>query len=183
MGFKVLQTVRSSRQRSTALLSIILTACYCITVANRGEIDRFPDFSKGFAMSDEFCRCPPTTGSETGLRRMISARRIAIVGLSDDPSRPSFDVAGYLLGWQGNCPGQPELPHGDGPDMLSQSLEAVPGKIDLVNVFRRPEFCPDVARSAVAVGAGALAAKRVVSDEAEAIARQGRARFRAGPLH
>ena len=49
----------------------------------------------------------------------------------------------------------------------------MPGKIDLVNVFRRSEFCPDVARSAVAAGAkGLWLQSGVVSPEAEAIARK-----------
>jgi predicted CoA-binding protein len=125
-------------------------------------------------MSDEFCKLPSDAGSEKDvIRRMISARRIAIVGLSDDPSRPSFDVAGYLLAaGKEIVPVNPKYRSVMGLACYP-NLEAVPDKIDLVNVFRRPEFCPGVARSAVAVGASGLWLQSgVVSAEAEAIARQ-----------
>ena len=49
----------------------------------------------------------------------------------------------------------------------------MPGPIDVVDVFRRPEHCPDVVRDAVAVGAkGVWLQSGVVSDEAERIARE-----------
>ncbi len=51
------------------------------------------------------------------------------------------------------------------------SLAEIDEPIDLVDVFRRSEFCPDVARQAVEVGAGALWLQLgVVSTEAKAIA-------------
>ena len=53
------------------------------------------------------------------------------------------------------------------------SLAAVPGPIDVVDVFRRPEFCADVVRDAVAVGAkGVWLQSGITSDEARAIARE-----------
>ena len=85
-------------------------------------------------------------------------RVIAVVGLSANPERPSNQVAWYLhhqgfrlFGVNPRCPspevfGVPVLP----------SLDRVPEPIDLVDVFRRPEYTPDVAREAVAVRAGAL---------------------------
>jgi predicted CoA-binding protein len=52
-----------------------------------------------------------------------------------------------------------------------QSLAEIDEPIDLVDVFRRPEFCPDVARDAVAAGAKALWLQLgIVSDEARRIA-------------
>ena len=54
------------------------------------------------------------------------------------------------------------------------SLAEIEESIDLVDVFRRPEYTPDVAREAVAVGANALWLQLgVVSDEARTIAEQG----------
>ena len=51
------------------------------------------------------------------------------------------------------------------------SLEDVPGTIDVVDVFRRPEFCADVVRSAVAAGAkGVWLQSGIVSPEAEQVA-------------
>ena len=124
-------------------------------------------------MSDESCRLPSDAGDEkTAIRRMTSARRIAIVGLSDDPSRPSFGVAGYLLSaGKEIVPVNPKYRQVMGLACYP-SLEAVPGKIDLVDVFRRAEFCPNVVRSAVKIGAsGVWLQSGIVSAEAEAIAR------------
>jgi predicted CoA-binding protein len=51
------------------------------------------------------------------------------------------------------------------------SLDEVPEPIDIVDVFRRPEHTPDVARAAVAAGARALWLQLgIASDEARAIA-------------
>jgi hypothetical protein len=87
------------------------------------------------------------------IRRMLDAHRIAVVGLSDDPSRPSFGIARYLL-----SAGKEVIPVNPNHQTVLglkcySSLEAVPGAIDLVNVFRRPEHCADVVRSAIAIGA------------------------------
>jgi predicted CoA-binding protein len=85
--------------------------------------------------------------------RMLQARRIAVVGLSDDPSRPSFRVASYLQS-QG-IEIVPVNPHGFiilGVHCLP-SLAKVQGPIDVVDVFRRPEFCPEIVREAIAAGA------------------------------
>ena len=53
------------------------------------------------------------------------------------------------------------------------SLAEVEEPIDLVDVFRRPEYCPDVAREAAVVGAGALWLQLgIVSPEARLVARE-----------
>ena len=58
------------------------------------------------------------------------------------------------------------------------SLDQVPEPIDLVDVFRRPEYTPDVARAAVAEGAGAVWLQLGIrSDEARAIAVDGGLRY------
>ena len=98
---------------------------------------------------------------------------IAVVGLSANPDRPSNQVGWYLhhqgyrlFGVNPMCPapevfGVPVLP----------ALDQVPEPIDLVDVFRRPEYTPDVARQAVAVGARALWLQLGIrSAEARAIA-------------
>jgi len=87
-----------------------------------------------------------------------SAKVIAVVGLSHNPERPSNQVAWYLH-HQGY-----EL-YGVNPRLAGQevfgipvvaSLAEVPKPIDVVDVFRRAEYTPDVARDAVAVDARAL---------------------------
>lgn len=126
-------------------------------------------------MNGEACRLPSDESDSEApmLRRMLSARRIAVVGLSDDPSRASYDVANCL-----RSAGKEVVPVNPNHKSILgltcyPSLEAVPGKIDLVNVFRRPEHCADVARSAVAVGAGGVWLQSgIVSDEARAVARR-----------
>ena len=48
-------------------------------------------------MSSEYGTFPSRGGEGSeAIRRMLSARRIAVVGLSDDPSRPGFGVASFL---------------------------------------------------------------------------------------
>ena len=100
------------------------------------------------------------------------ARTIAVVGASPRPNRPSHGVMRYLLSEGYRCiPVRPR----DCDEVLGvpcvQTLAEIDEPIDLVDVFRRPEFCPDVARDAVAAGAGALWLQLgIVSPEARAIA-------------
>lgn len=99
-------------------------------------------------------------------------RTIALVGASPRPERPSHDVMRYLLaaGYR-VIPVRPR----DCDEILGvpcmTSLAEIEEPIDLVDVFRRPEYTPDVARDAVAVGAKALWLQLgVLSDEARRIA-------------
>ena len=85
------------------------------------------------------------------------ARTIAIVGASPRAGRPSHGVMRYLLehGYR-VIPVRPR----DCDEVLGvpcvASLAEIGEPVDLVDVFRRPEFCADVAQEAVAAGAGAL---------------------------
>ena len=99
------------------------------------------------------------------------ARTIALVGASPRPSRPSHGVMRYLLE-QGYrvVPVRPDCDEVLGVRCVG-SLAEIDGPIDLVDVFRRPEFCAEVAREAVAVGATALWLQLgIVSPEARRIA-------------
>jgi uncharacterized protein len=100
------------------------------------------------------------------------ARTIAIVGASPRPSRPSHGVMRYLLdhGYR-VIPVRPR----DCDEVLGvpcvASVAEIGEPVDLVDVFRRPESCADVAREAVAAGAGALWLQLgIVSPEARRIA-------------
>jgi predicted CoA-binding protein len=99
---------------------------------------------------------PPSESDDAIIRKLLKARRIAIVGLSDDPSRVSHGIGQYLqsVGYT-IVPVNPTHEAVLGEKCYPR-LEDVPGKLDLVNVFRRPEFCADVAKSAVAINAGGL---------------------------
>ena len=110
--------------------------------------------------------------ARTALEIMAGARTIALVGASPRPERPSNSVMRYLLA-QGYrvIPVRPVGP----PEILGQrrvgTLAEIEEQIDLVDVFRRSEFCPDLARQAVEAGAGALWLQLgVVSAEARTIA-------------
>ncbi len=84
------------------------------------------------------------------------ARTIAVVGASPDPSRTSHRVMRYLQGAGYRC--IPVNPNAD--EVLGErcypSLADLPEPVDLVDVFRRAEYCADVAREAAATGAPAL---------------------------
>jgi predicted CoA-binding protein len=84
------------------------------------------------------------------------AKSIAIVGASPDPARPSHGVMAYLLraGYR-VVPVNPLAGEVLGQPCLS-SLAELEEPVDLVDVFRRAEHCGEVAREAVAAGAGAL---------------------------
>ena len=99
------------------------------------------------------------------------ARTIAIVGASQKPSRPSRHVMLYLLAAGYRCiPVRPDEDEVLGVPVV-RSLAKIEEPIDVVDVFRRAEFCADVAREAVAAGAGALWLQTGIrSAEARAIA-------------
>ena len=94
--------------------------------------------------------------AETIDRVLHYANRIAVIGLSSDPARPSFGVTSYLVskGMQ-ITPVNPHETEVFGVAAVD-SLDLVVGDIDVVNVFRRPAAAPEVARLAVEKGARAL---------------------------
>ena len=112
--------------------------------------------------------------TDQDLRQLLQdAKVIAVVGLSANPDRASNQVAWYLhhQGYRlfGINPASSE-PEVNGIPMLA-TLDEVPEPIDIVDVFRRPEHTPEVARAAVAAGARALWLQLgIASDEARAIA-------------
>jgi predicted CoA-binding protein len=77
------------------------------------------------------------------------ARNIAVVGLSNSPLRPSHGVAAYMQ-TQGYriIPVNPTITDALGEQAYGSLLD-VKEKIDIVNVFRRPEFVPDVVDQAI----------------------------------
>jgi predicted CoA-binding protein len=101
-------------------------------------------------------------------------RTIAVVGLSSKPNRPSLEVARYLQehGYR-IVPVNPKETEVLG-ERAYASLADVPERIDVVDVFRRAEETPAIAREAVAIGARVLWLQEgIVSDEAARIATEG----------
>jgi hypothetical protein len=118
----------------------------------------------------------PLGGSAT-LELLRTARRIAVVGASPDPTRPSHGVMARLLAAGYDCvPVNPNASSVLGR-LSFPSVEAATeatGTFDIVDVFRRPEYTPAIARSAVATRARALWLQLgIVSWEAAGIAADG----------
>jgi uncharacterized protein len=102
---------------------------------------------------------------------LAETRTIALVGASPRPERPSHGVMRYLLE-QGYrvIPVRPHRSEILGVPCVA-SLRDIDEPVDLVDVFRRPEFCPAVAEDAVAAGAKALWLQLgIVSPQARQIA-------------
>jgi len=100
----------------------------------------------------------PRASASQRLRILNENNVIAMVGLSADPMRPSHFAAIYM-----QAEGYtiiPVNPRYAGQTILGQevyaSLADIPGSVDIVDVFRKPEDCPQVAREAVAIGANVL---------------------------
>ncbi len=85
-----------------------------------------------------------------------NGRTIAVVGLSSKPYRPSRGVAEYMqsAGYR-IIPVNPMETEVLGEKSYAR-LEDIPFHIDIVNVFRRSEFVPEIVKSAIAVGAHAV---------------------------
>jgi predicted CoA-binding protein len=85
-----------------------------------------------------------------------SARTIAVVGLSNKRFRPSYGVAEYMkrAGYRiiPVNPGQPEIMG----ETCYPDLDSIPEPIDIVDIFRRSEFVPEIVEAAIRKGAKAL---------------------------
>lgn len=101
------------------------------------------------------------------------ARNIAVVGLSSSPLRPSYGVAAYLqtVGYH-IIPVNPNI-RGALGEKAWPSLRDVPEKIDIVDIFRRPEFVPEVVDLAIELKVPAIWMQEgVIHEEAAAKARR-----------
>lgn len=119
----------------------------------------------------------PLLSDAAAIELLRDAKRIAVVGASSRPWRASNSVMRYLLDRGYDCvPVTPTRKQVLGLacyDSLEQAVAAT-GPFDIVDVFRRPEYAPDIARSAVATGCGALWLQQgVISPEAVRIADAG----------
>jgi uncharacterized protein len=96
---------------------------------------------------------PPTDPVTELLKR---AKTIAVVGLSDNPLRPSHGVSAYMqsLGYR-IIPVNPKIESCLGEKAYASLLE-VPERIDIVDIFRRPEFVEEVVDQAIQLKAPAI---------------------------
>jgi len=109
------------------------------------------------------------------LRRILSRdRTIAVVGLSAEWHRPSYFAAKYMQerGYR-IVPVNPRYPEILGEQSYAR-LEDIPFPVGMVDVFRKAEEIPAIARSAVAIGAKSLWQQLgLMSEEADRIATEG----------
>lgn len=122
---------------------------------------RRPNEKEGYAMFEN--------PSHDELREILQrARTIAVVGLSDNPDRPSYSVSaemqrrGYRI-----IPVNPALSEALG-EKAYPSLLDLPEPVDIVNVFRRSDALMNVVREAVQISAPVIWAQEGVYDEAAA---------------
>ena len=99
---------------------------------------------------------------------LASAKTIAVVGLSAKPYRASYGVtetlqsAGYRI-----FPVNPNETEVLGEKCYAR-LEDIPEKIDIVDIFRRSEFVPEIVDAAIRIGARAIWMQEGVEDEPSA---------------
>ncbi len=108
-------------------------------------------------MSDGRCEVPesnPTSGEIVDI--LTRAKTVAVVGLSSNPEKDSYRVAKYLQdhGYR-VIPVNPAYEEVLGEKSYA-SVKDVPGHVDIVDVFRKPEFIPEVVDDAIAKGAGTV---------------------------
>ena len=115
----------------------------------------------------------PITEAARITKLLQSAKTIAVVGLTDTPTRPSYGVSHYMQS-QGYriIPVNPNIKEWEG-EKAYPSLLDVPEKIDIVDVFRRPDAVPAVVEQAIQIKAPAIwMQESVVHQEAAEKARQ-----------
>ncbi len=87
---------------------------------------------------------------------ILAMKTIAVVGLSPKEVRPSYGVARYL-----QSVGYKMIPVNPGHlEILGEksypTLKDIPVKVDVVDVFRRPEYVMPIAEAAIEIGAKAI---------------------------
>lgn len=111
--------------------------------------------------------------SRDEIKRILQeSQTIAVVGLSDDPEKPSHSVSAAM-----KAKGYKIIPVNPKADTILgekayPSLRDIPEKVDIVDVFRRPEHTPAIAKEAVEIGAKTLWLQLgVINEEAAEIAK------------
>ena len=104
---------------------------------------------------------PVTLLDDAGIVELLrTAKRIAVVGASSNPARPSHGVFRSMVAAGYECvpvnPNETAVEGVAAVATLAEAAAALGGRIDIVDVFRRPELTEEIAREAVAVGARAL---------------------------
>lgn len=117
---------------------------------------------------EESCPLPrPVADDEAAaVRELLRMKRIAVVGMSADPGRAGHYVPEYLIGrGKDVVPVNPKETEILGRRCYA-ALADVPGGMDMVLVFRRPEYCEAVATEAAAAGARGIWLQSGIRSEA-----------------
>lgn len=111
--------------------------------------------------------------SDSLLRSLFTdSRRIAVVGLSPQPSRPSYRVSRQMQAWGFQIvPVRPLVAEVLGQPAYGR-LEDVPGQVDIVNVFRNASEVDAIVDSAIAIGAPAIWIQQGIVNEPAALRAQ-----------
>jgi uncharacterized protein len=116
-----------------------------------------------------FSKAAALEPSDREIKELLgNAHTIAVVGLSSSRSRASYGVSQYMqsAGYR-IIPVNPNEQQVLGEKAYAR-LEDVPDKIDVVNIFRRSEFVPEIVDAAIRKGARAIWMQEGVVDEAAA---------------
>lgn len=101
------------------------------------------------------CEFPKQNATMAEIAEILKQyKSIAVVGLSDKPDRPSYGVSAYMQ--QHGYKITPVNPMLKGPVLGENSyahLKDVPGPLEIVNIFRKPEDVPPIVEEAIAKGA------------------------------
>ena len=112
---------------------------------------------------------PNISTDNKAIKKLLGeAKIIAVVGLSPEPDKPSHEVAQYL-----QSQGYKIVPVRPGADEILgekvyASLKDIPFKVDIVDVFRKPEHMPQVVDEAIAIKPKAVWMQLGISNEAAA---------------
>jgi predicted CoA-binding protein len=110
-----------------------------------------------------------SAGEEERITDLLKkAKTIAVVGLTDSPIRPSFGVSSYMQsrGYR-IIPVNPRVKDSLGEKAYASLLD-VPEKIDIVNIFRRPDAVPEIVDQAIQLNVPAIWMQEGVIHEAAA---------------
>lgn len=119
-----------------------------------------------------FPRAPSQPAGDAVTEILKSSKTIAVVGLSSRRFRPSYGVAEYMqsAGYR-IIPVNPNVKEVLGEKSYAR-LEEVPVRVDIVDIFRRSEFVPEIVESAIRIGAkGVWMQEGVIHPEAAERAR------------
>jgi uncharacterized protein len=112
---------------------------------------------------------PNLKDNDNALREVLTqAKAIAVVGHSDRANRTSYQIAQFLrqAGYT-VYPVNPLVKEIDGQPCYT-SLGEIPARVDIVNIFRRAEYLPEIIAQAIAINAKTVWAQLGITDKASA---------------